>query len=247
MATVCAKVFKHHLKADGSYNVKIRIFHKNEKKYIDTEHYVTDKQLSKNMAIKDPLINRKVNLKIDEYRLTISNISEKLNFFSAEALRDFLLNKNKEIDFIEFCDGHICQLKKDKRGGTAANHTTVRNSVVDYFGREKVSILEITAPMLRSYERFLRSKRTIKRSNHLKKEVTTENEGITDSGIYNYMRDLRTLFNAAREKYNDEDLGIIRIPHYPFKKYKVGSPPATKKRNISTKLIIKIRVTKFAK
>ncbi|MGZ3766750.1 MAG: site-specific integrase [Mucilaginibacter sp.] len=241
MATVCAKVFKHHLKADGSYNVKIRIFHKNEKKYIDTEHYVTDKQLSKNMAIKDPLINRKVNLKIDEYRLAISNISEKLDFFSAEALRDFLLNKNKEIDFIEFCDGHICQLKKDKRGGTAANHTTVRNSVVDYFGREKVSILEITAPMLRSYERFLRSKRTIKRNNQLNKEVTTENDAITDSGLYNYMRDLRTLFNAAREKYNDEDLGIIRIPHYPFNKYKVGSPPATKKRNISAKLIIKIR------
>ena len=241
MATVSAKVLKHHLKADGSYNVKIRIFHKNEKRYIDTEHYVTDKQLSKNMAIKDPLINRKVNLKVDEYRLAISSISEKLDFFSAEALRDFLLNKNKEIDFIEFCDEHIRQLIKDQRGATASNHTTVRNSLVDYFGREKVSILEITAAMLRSYERFLRSKRTLKRINQLKKEVTTENQGISDSGLYNYMRDLRTLFNAAREKYNDEDLGIIKIPHYPFKKYKVGSPPATKKRSISTKLIIKIR------
>ena len=61
MATVCAKVFKHHLKADGSYNVKIRIFHKDEKRYIDTEHYVTDKQLSKNMTIKDPFINRMLN------------------------------------------------------------------------------------------------------------------------------------------------------------------------------------------
>ncbi len=30
MATICVKIFKHHLKADGSYNVKIRIFHKNE-------------------------------------------------------------------------------------------------------------------------------------------------------------------------------------------------------------------------
>lgn len=95
--------------------------------------------------------------------------------------------------------------------------------------------------MLRSFDRFLRSKRAIKRNNQLNKEVTTENDAITDSGLYNYMRDLRTLFNAAKEKYNDEDLGIIRIPHYPFNKYKVGSPPATKKRNISAKLIIKIR------
>jgi hypothetical protein len=43
------------------------------------------------------------------------------------------------------------------------------------------------------------------------------------------MRDLRTLFNAAREKYNDEDLGIVKIPHYPFKKYKVGTPPQQQK------------------
>jgi hypothetical protein len=38
------------------------------------------------------------------------------------------------------------------------------------------------------------------------------------------MRDLRTLFNAPKGKYNDDDLGIIRIPHYPFKKYKIGTP-----------------------
>jgi len=57
MATVCAKVFKHHLKTDGSYNVKIRIFHKNEKKYIDTEHYVTVKQLFKNLSIKDQVVH----------------------------------------------------------------------------------------------------------------------------------------------------------------------------------------------
>jgi len=157
------------------------------------------------------------------------------------------MNNKKEIDFIEFCDDHIAQLINNDRVGTAANQTTVRNSLVDYFGREKVSILEITAVMLRSYERFLRSKRIIKRINQLKKEVITESEGVTDSGLYNYMRDLRTLFNAAREKYNDEDLGIIRIPHYPFNKYKIGSPPATKNRNISAKLLIKIRDCKTKK
>jgi hypothetical protein len=71
--------------------------------------------------------------------------------------------------------------------------------------------------------------------------VITESESVSDAALYCYMRDLRTLFNAAREKYNNDDLGIIRIPHYPFGKYKVGSPPLTKKRNISAKLIIKIR------
>ena len=52
MATVCVKILKHHLKNDGTFNVKIRITHKKEKRYIDTDHLVTEKQLSKNMAIK---------------------------------------------------------------------------------------------------------------------------------------------------------------------------------------------------
>ncbi|MFS2185578.1 site-specific integrase [Mucilaginibacter sp. Mucisp84] len=241
MATVSPKVLKHHLKTDGSYNVKIRIFHKGEKRYIDTNHYVSDKQLSKDLAIKDPFINRQLNKQIDEYRIAISELGERLDFFSAEALRDYLISKNEEVNFVNFCDAHIRQLKKDGRSGTASNHTSVRNSLVDYFGREKVSVMEISTFMLKSYERFLRSKRIIKRINQFGKEVTTDCKGVTDSGVYNYMRDLRTLFNAAREKYNNEDLGIIKIPHYPFAKYKVGSPPQTQKRNVPLKVIKSIR------
>ena len=41
MATVCVKILPHHLKGDGTYNVKIRITHKKVKRYIDTEHFVT--------------------------------------------------------------------------------------------------------------------------------------------------------------------------------------------------------------
>jgi hypothetical protein len=134
--------------------VKIRIFHKKEKRYIDTIHFVSNKQLTKDLSIKDPFINRQLNRQIDNYRIAISELGERLDFFNADALKDYLLNKNEEINFIEFCDNHILQLKKDGRGGTAHNHTTVRNRLVDYFGREKVSILEITGSILKSYERF---------------------------------------------------------------------------------------------
>jgi|GEM_PF-654185 len=38
MATVSAVVYDYHKKADGTYNVKIRVFHKKERKLIDTPH-----------------------------------------------------------------------------------------------------------------------------------------------------------------------------------------------------------------
>lgn len=65
--------------------------------------------------------------------------------------------------------------------------------------------------------------------------------GLSDSGLHNHMRDLRTWFNATCNMYNNEGLCIYRIKHYPFKKYKVGSAPLTKKRNNTLEEVRAIR------
>jgi len=36
MANVSAKIYEHHKKVDGTYNVKICVYHKGKRKYIDT-------------------------------------------------------------------------------------------------------------------------------------------------------------------------------------------------------------------
>ena len=162
----------------------------------------------------------------------------KLNVMNADQLRDHLVGNNEAIDFIKFCDEHAKKLRQEGRSASAANYVTIRNSLVDYFQSQRVSVIAITSSMLAKYERFLRGERKLVRVNQLNKEVTTIKKGISDAGLYNYMRDLRTLFNAARAKYNDEELGIVRIPHYPFKKYKVGTPPATAHRNLGSNTIL---------
>ena len=81
----------------------------------------------------------------------------------------------------------------------------------------------------------------MKRINQLGKEVVTTKKGLADSGLHNHMRDLRTLFNAARDRYNNEDLGIHRIKHYPFKNYKIGSAPLTPKRNNTLQQVVLIK------
>jgi len=233
MATVSAKVFEHHKKADGTWNVKIIIYHKDARKFIDTTHFVNKKQLDTKFKIRDKFLVRLIDNTLDSYREAISQLGAKLEFFSCEALRDFLKDKDKEIDFIQFCTDHIAQLKKEKREGTSNTHRVIRNSLVDFFKRESVSINEITSSMLIQYERYLRGERVLKRTNQLGKLITTIESGLSDSGLHNHMRDLRTLFNAACKTYNDEDLGIIRIKHYPFRKYKIGSAPLTRKRNVT--------------
>jgi integrase len=242
MATVSAKVFEHHKKADGTYNVKICVHHNNQRKYIDTVHYVVKKQLTAKMKIKDTFINDLVDQQLKGYRKIISELGERLEFFTAENLKSYLCEIDADVDFIKFCAEHIAQTKKEGRTGTYQNFRLVRNSLLDYFKRDTVSITEINSNMLISYERFLRSERTMERPNGQKSVTTTKTvKGVSDSGLHNHMRDLRTLFNAARNKYNNEDLGIYRIKHYPFKKYKIGSPPLTKKRNNTLEQIRLIR------
>jgi integrase len=241
MATVSAKVFKHHQKADGTFNVKICLYHKSVRKYMDTSHFVSERQLNKRYKINDKFINNLVEKTLQEYRETISELDSKVGFFSCEKLVEYLEQKHHDIDFILFIKEHVAQLIKENREPYSRCFRTVKNSLIDYFESESVSINEIHSNMLKTYERFLRSERIIKRVNQLGKVVQTKEKGLSDSGIHNHMRDLRTLFNAARDHYNNDDLGLYKIKHYPFKKYKVGSAPLTKKRNITIEQVKLIR------
>ncbi|RYE53936.1 MAG: recombinase, partial [Sphingobacteriales bacterium] len=245
MATVSAVVYEHHKKLDGTWNVKIRIHHKKERKLIDTPHYVTVRQLDENLQIKDKRILRLLENQLDDYRLAIGRLGSKLNFMTASELGNYLANEDKEVDFIAFCTQHIEQLKTDGRSGTACNHRAVRNSLMDYFRKDSLSITEINSNMLFAYERYLKTERTHIRVNQLGKAVETKEKGMKSSGIYNHMRDLRTLFNAARLFHNNDDLGIVKIKHYPFTRYKIGSPPLTRKRNVTVEQVKMIRDCKL--
>lgn len=237
MATVDAKVFVHHYKNDGTYNVKIRLYHKSLTRFIDTSHYLCDKQLKnhpKNKAeflVKDPFVNKLINAELDEYRINISNLGPKLSLFSADELKSYLTKTDERIDFIDFCNGFIAGLEENGRGKSAANYRTIKNSLIDFLGRERVFIEEINCDMLGNWERYLRSKRVITRLNQFQKPISTFLHPLKDASVHNYMRDLRGLFNHARKKYNRRSLGIIRIEHYPFDEYKIVEAPLTRKRN----------------
>lgn len=233
MATVAAVVFKYHEKGDGTFNVKIRVYHNQGIKYIDTTHFRTSSQLTKSLGIKNSFIKEHVDKTLAGYRRDIDNLGNRLQFFTAEQLRDYLRDKDTAIDFITFSRGYIAGLRKDGRKGPADNHRTVINSLVDYFGRESIAMEEINSNMLYDYERYLKRPRKMTRKNKPEaKEHVLAKAGLKKGGLHNHMRDLRTLFNEVRRKFNNKDLGIIRIPHYPFETYKIGSAPKTKKRHL---------------
>jgi integrase len=252
MATFKICVFKNQKRKDDKYPVSIRVCWKREYAYISTEYYVTEKQINKKtFALKDVFIINELNKRIAKYEdAKVQKLGSKIEIYTARELAEYLKNETRpgsdaSINFISFARNRIAWLKEQGRETTAGNMNRTVNAIVDFCnGREKIAITEITYKFLEQFEQYLRGTRVLKRKNQFGRLVTTKNSGLSDVSIYDYMNDIRVLFNAAMDEYNDEDKDEVRILHYPFRKYKLKPRPENEKRNISKGKIIKIRDAK---
>ncbi|WP_206367920.1 hypothetical protein [Sphingobacterium chungjuense] len=82
MAAVSTKVFGHHKKADGTFDVKICVQHEIVRKYLDTSHFLVKKQLTSEFKIKDPFVADKVEIQLRDYRKLISELDDRLEFLN---------------------------------------------------------------------------------------------------------------------------------------------------------------------
>jgi len=252
MTTVSATIIKKDQKSDRTWNVKIRVWHNKKPAYIDTNHFVIMKQLgrkskeSETLVIKDNFILDRVAPDLKRYRDWISSNESYIKRLSAFEVRDKLAELRdgisiEVIDFLGFCKNFIDSKKKVNKVSSAKTLTTVYNSLVDYFKSDYLPITEINYNFLKRYELYLSNPREITRKNHSGLSRTYVQKGVREAGLHNHMRDLRLLFNEARNEFNDEDLGVIKIAHYPFKKYKVGTAPLTAHRDRSVEEILKLK------
>lgn len=239
--TVSGVVLRHQQKKDGTFNVKIRLTHNRVSRYIDTAHFVTEKQMNRDKRLRESFISVPVFNTLRKYREVIAGLEHKLPAISCDQLKEILIQEDKQVDFVAFCQEYIQQLRSEKKNNTAGGLRSVVNSLKDFFRRDVVFVSEITSLMLKQYERYLLTSRKLKRIHRRGTQFTITSPPLSVSGVYNHMRDLRILFNHAKNHYNDEDLDIMRITHYPFKSYKLQKPPETRKRNLSIDCIRKIR------
>ncbi|MEO6521899.1 MAG: phage integrase SAM-like domain-containing protein [Mucilaginibacter sp.] len=216
MATISPKVFKHHKKADGTYNVKICIYHNDERVFIDTDHYVTGKKLTSDYKIKDVFINALLNKTLDDYRLTVGRLGKQLKLFSAQDLKDHLLSKDKVIDFIKFADEHINFLDSNDQSKSAANFRTVKNHLIDFLKSNPLPVENITLTFIRSFEHYLRAPKELKRKDQFGREAIKRGKGLGDASVHWYLRDFQGLFSAAMIFYNKPSVEIILIAYNPF-------------------------------
>jgi len=248
MSTFKALVRPDQKKKDNTWNVKIRLTHNRVIKFIDTPIFVVKSQLTKKFDLKDQFVTDAVDDIVKSYRQEVTALGMKVFSMTATELKQHLENKfetkpetkEESVNFIDFARGYIIKIKTEGRDSKAMTYNAVINSIVDYFRSEDVDISKINYKFLIGWEAFLKTERKMDRTDQFGKIRTITKPPATDAGVFHYMKELRTLFNEAIKQFNDEDSGEILIKHYPFRKYKIGNAPKTKKRNLTKEEINKI-------
>ena len=232
------KLVTPYRKADGTRNVQIRITHNGVIRRIPTHLFVSDDQLTRTGKIKDDRVTGQGDALLRRCR----EICNGLDFDMAAMPIDDLVARIKEgltgetfrLDFIAYARERIAEMSP----GTASIYTTSINALVRYAGRPKLDVSEISSAFLRGFEKFIENEPSQRGANRKGIGIVQTKAG--GRAVSAYLSNIRTLHNRAKDEFNDEDRGLIRIPYSPFNKYKVRPQPVTRKRALPVETIQKI-------
>ena len=218
MATFKPTVFKDRQREDRTWNVTIRFTHNRRTRYLSTTMYVTKKDLTASFRIKNQRILDRCDELIREYRKKIDVLFLEINDMDIDSIVEVMKsdrgNRN-EIDFVEFSHRWF-----DRHGELKGlkNYRSALNSFCTFMGRQVICCSEITVKTMKEYERFLSGKERAKSL---------------------YTSKIARLFNEAREHYNDEENGVIRIKN-SLSKYTPPKMNVAEKRALSVEDIRRI-------
>ena len=215
MATFKAEV--QNKRADGTYNVRIRVIHNRETRRLSTHIFVTDADLTRGLKIKNIKVLEQCEGLIAKCRNICNDLGYQATVIPIDDLVDRikgrLLGDQFRLDFIEYTR----QKTADMNPGTASTYIIMLSALQRFIKRDHLDITEITTAFLRNFEKFIEAEPSQQGSNRKteKKDIKPK----SGRAVSAYLACVRAIHNKAKAEYNDEDRGVIRIPFSPLKNY----------------------------
>jgi integrase len=236
MATFKSLIQKHHKKADGTWNVKIRVTHNRQIKYLATPIYAKADDITRTFKLKKNITDKTDKI-IDIYQNICADLGLRLKSMPIEELISELENGSKpkegNIDFFSFANEFIVAMEQNGQTGTAQNYKCAIKALKRLVKRDTLYISEINNSLLTDFANML-----IKEKEERNKIQAKQGKRITSHrALSQYLGNLRHLHNEAKAKYNDEEFGKIPIPWSPFSKFKIPKEEKTRKRSLPTEKI----------
>lgn len=216
MATFKALIKKGNKRSDGTWNVVIRFTHNSKVRFIPTTMYVTRKDITASFKIKNANILDRCNDMIKLYRERVNELNLEFNDIDIDTIVSYIRQKRDKrgVSFTDFAKKWI-SLSTIKG---VKNYKTALNALCSFVGRDNILCEEINVKTMKAFE------------NELKDRPRAQSL---------YPNCVKTIFNAAREYYNDEDNDIIRIKH-SLDKYKPVEQNIAEKRALDVETIRRI-------
>ena len=222
MATFRIEVSTHK-KKDGTFPIYIRATHKKKLRRMKTDLFANSTDLTRDGKLK----NGNLKWKCDELIQKLYKAQNQISLFDLpQADVDFVVKSVKaslseedwHLDFFAFAEEFISKAKVAE--STKKTYRVAVSALARFVGGQKLDINDITRPFLQDFSDFLADEpRYYFRKKKGKTEATKKMKQ-AGTGARAYITKLGTIHHAAQERYNDEDVGIIRIPRSPFKRIK---------------------------
>lgn len=233
-------------KKDGTFPVTLRVNYKGKRKYYNLGYDAKPDQWNEKKSI----LNSKFQ---DSDIRTECNQTIRESLANAEAVRKSMAIEGLEFTLSEFDrrfrasgDGSISDIFNQKINdkikplaeATKGRYRTTLNSIIQYKG--DIQIRDIDVSFVSGYIEWLLSDRTLTVNGRNGKQRSVQSDSCNETTVYNYLKDLRTVFNfAIKHKLVNRSL-------YPFheidiNKYKIETP----KRAITFDHIKKIELLRI--
>lgn len=223
MASFKACVYANHLRKDGMYNIKLRVFHGGKTRRLSTPYDVEAKFVNKKLEILDQeILNdcedlcyqcRKICRELG-FALDRMTVDEVVSFIYAKLCGDIGFH----LDFCQYWHKQIAM----KVEGTRRCHVAALNAFTRFIGKGSFDIMQITSKLVSDFKVFLEHEPSQRGSNRKiarRKGVEKKTRGVTM-----YIACMRAAYNRAKLEYNDEDAGIVPISRTPFARVKLVEP-----------------------
>ena len=241
MITFKAIIIPGNRRKDGTYPVNIRVTFKGKTRRLPTTLSVTLGDLTRTLKIKNATILNKTDALIAQMRDAVKDISP----FDLEGqdvdwvvrhIKDSLSQEEFRLDFFEWSDRYILT----KSESTRRAYTCALNSFARFLGERRIDINAISRGILLDWMDEVDNLPKMHYDRKEKAVVASKVAKIPRGASTRHLVKLEHLFNAAKDKYNDEDAGRILIPRSPFSKIAKIYPVSNGQGNLGQDLMQRI-------
>ena len=236
-------------KADGSYVVYIKVYFDTKNRRIPTTWTCQASDLTRTKRgglkiKKDAGVREKARVLINRMKkitdkFTTMELEDKDIDWIVRKIKDGMREEKFSLDFFEWADKYILT----KNISTRKAYERALNALERYLGERVLDINDINKMMLLEFMEHVDNEPKMHYDQKTKTSIATKKTKVAKAASSLMLMKLQHIFNAAKDRYNDEDDDVIRIPRSPFDTIKKVFPSGGKgQRALDRKIIQKMIV-----